>query len=86
MDKEISSLYKNHTWDLVDALASIFILTEKWVYKLKYNINKLISCYKACWIAKGFQQRENIDFKEMFLPVVKFYITQVLNALAAHYK
>ncbi len=48
MDKEVSSLYENHTWDLVNLLAYISILRGKWVYKLKYNINKKITRYKAC--------------------------------------
>lgn len=54
MDEEISLLYKNYTWDLVDLLANTPILRGKWVYKLKYNIERLISRYKACWIAKNF--------------------------------
>ena len=47
MDKEISSLYENHTSDLVEPLANTLILREKWFYKLKYNIDRLISCYKT---------------------------------------
>ena len=85
MDEEISSLYENHTWDLVDPPANTPILRGKWVYKLKYNIDGLISRYKARWVAKGFQQREGIDLEETFSPVVKSCTTQVLNALAAHY-
>lgn len=53
-DKEVSSLYENYTWDLLDPPANTSILKGKWVYKLKYNIDRLISHYKACWIAKSF--------------------------------
>ncbi len=48
MNKEVSSLYKNYTWDLVDLLANTPILRRKSVYKLKYNIDRMISRYKTC--------------------------------------
>lgn len=54
MDEKVSSLYENHTWDLVDLPNNTAILRGKWVYKLKYNINGMISHYKARWVAKGF--------------------------------
>ena len=85
MDKDISSLYENHTWDWVDPPANTPILRRKCVYKLKYNIDGLINRYKARCVAKGFQQQEGIDFKETFSLVVKSYTTRVLNALAAQY-
>ena len=54
IDEEIRLLYENYTWDLVDPPANIPILRREWVYKLKYNIDKLISRYKVCWVVKGF--------------------------------
>ncbi len=55
IDKEVSSLYKNYIWDLIDLPANTPILRKKWVYKLKYNIDRMISRYKARWVAKSFQ-------------------------------
>ena len=85
MDEEVSSLYENHTWDLVDPPANTPILKGKWVYRLKYNIDGQISRYKARWVAKSFHQREGMNFEETFSLVVKSCTTQVLHALAAHY-
>ena len=48
MIKEVGLLYKNHTWNLVNPLATTPILREKWIYKLKFNIKGQISHYKAC--------------------------------------
>ncbi len=56
IDKEAPLIYKNHIWDSVDPLAHSFILREKLVIKLKYNIDRMISCYKTCWVAKSFQK------------------------------
>ena len=66
MDKKVSFLYKNHTLDLVKPLIDTFILSEKFVYKLKYNIDGQISHYKVWWVAKNFQQWEKTDFEEIF--------------------
>ncbi len=46
----------------------------------------MISHYKACWVAKDFQQWEGIEFEKTFSPIVKSRTTQVLNALGAYYK
>ncbi len=43
------------------------------------------SRYKARWVAKGFEQREGIDYKETFFLVVKSCSTRILFALAAFY-
>lgn len=56
MDEKVNSLYNNYTLNLVNFLVNIFILGKKQVYKLKYNIKKLISRYKTCWVVKNFQE------------------------------
>lgn len=53
--------------------------------KLEYNSHRAICQYKASSIAKGFEQKEDIDFKETFSSVVKSYAIWILLALAAFY-
>ncbi len=85
MDDEVKSLEANHTWDLGDTPKNHKILRGKWVYKLKYEIERNINRYKARWVAKGFEQRESIDFEKTFSPFIKSCTTQILLALAAFY-
>ncbi len=85
MDDEVKSLKTNHTWDLVDTPKNHKILCGKCVYKVKYGIDGKNCRYKACWVAKGFEQRESIDFEEKFSPIVKSCTTRILSALVEFY-
>jgi hypothetical protein len=40
----------------------------KWVYKTKKNEHERIVKHKARLVARGFVQKQGIDFEEMFAP------------------
>jgi hypothetical protein len=41
----------------------------KWVYKVKRDENGGIVKYKACLVTKGYVQRLDVDFDEVYAPV-----------------
>jgi hypothetical protein len=55
----------------------------KWVYKLKKDSSGAIVKHKARHVAKGYVQREGIDFDEVFTPVARLDSVRLLLALAA---
>ena len=55
----------------------------KWVYKLKVTSNESKPKYKASLVAKGFKQRQDVDFEEIFCLVVKMTTLRCILALAA---
>lgn len=72
MKVEYDSLIKNSTWDLVERPTSKKILSNKWVFKLKRNQDGSINKYKARLVARGCEQKEGIDYDEVFVPVARY--------------
>lgn len=81
MLEEISSFEENETWELVDLPKEGTIVECKWVYKIKCNSESEIS-YRARLVARGFTQKEGIDYTETFAPVVRHSTLRLLIALA----
>jgi hypothetical protein len=54
MDKEMQSIEKNKTWELVKQPSGKKPIGLKWVYKLKRNSDGEIVKHKARLVAKGY--------------------------------
>ncbi len=86
MSDEIDSLLKSDTWVLVDVLKGLkhTVIGGKWVFKLKRGVDNEITRYKARWVVRGFQQREE-SFEETFASVVKPISYKAIFAITAAY-
>ncbi|GKB73282.1 retrotransposon protein, putative, ty1-copia subclass [Tanacetum coccineum] len=63
--EEMSSLKKNHTWELVDQPPGQKLISCKWLYKIKERIEGIQKPrYKARVVAQGFTQRARIDYNK----------------------
>ncbi len=62
MKNEIQLLKNNNMWDIVNVLSDQHVLKECWVYKVKCDTHDQVSCYKAHWVVKGYEQQFDIDY------------------------
>nr|GEU35065.1 retrovirus-related Pol polyprotein from transposon TNT 1-94 [Tanacetum cinerariifolium] len=84
MEEEMSSLKKNHSWELVDQPPGQKLISCKWLYKMKEGIEGVQKPrYKERLVARGFTQRAGIDYNEVFSPVVRHTSIRVILSLTA---
>lgn len=77
----MNALVKNDTWDLVKLSKGKDVIGTKWIYKTNYKLDDTIEKYKACLVAKGYTQKEGIDYTETFAPMEKLDTIRMLNQL-----
>jgi hypothetical protein len=82
MKAEMDAVEKNRTWEVADLPHGHRAVTLKWVYKLKMDEVDAIIKHKARLVARGFLQRQEIDFDDAFTPVAWIESVRLLLALA----
>lgn len=85
MNDEILSLKKNWTWDLVPFPKGRNLVGYKWVFKKQYGLDGSIEKYKVRLVAKGYSQKEGIDYGEILSPIAKLTSIRFLFSLLVAY-
>jgi cell wall-associated NlpC family hydrolase len=83
MEEELQSLTDHNTGVLVDRLPGSKVITLKWVFTKKRDAAGQVERYKARLVARGFQQREGLDYDELFAPVGKHTTLRLLLSMVA---
>ena len=60
------------------------LMTGKWVFKKKLHADGSLDKYKARWTARGFTQREGLDFFETYAPTPRSETFRLLLAMMLH--
>eukprot|EP00253_Pinus_taeda_P003302 PITA_03302 len=83
MMEEYNSIMVNNVWEVVSRPQDRSVLGSRWTYKIKYAADSSIEKYKARFVAKGYAQKEGIDYEETFAPIAKYTSIRTVISLAA---
>jgi hypothetical protein len=86
MVEEYTYIMRNDVWDILTRLEGKKVVSSKWLYKIKCVADSSIEKFKARFLARGFSQKEELDYEKTFSPVAKYdsirvviYITSVMK-------
>eukprot|EP00253_Pinus_taeda_P034645 PITA_34645 len=83
MQKQYDALIKNGTKKLVDPPLGTKQIGCKWVNKNMYKVDVSLDKHKATLVAKGFAQKERVDYEETFSSTKRWATIYTLFVLAA---
>jgi hypothetical protein len=81
--QEIGNFDHHEVWELMQRPKGVNVIGVKWVYDVKVNADGEVERYKARLVARGFGQKEGIDFNETFAPTMHIKTARTLFAIAA---
>lgn len=71
MEEDMLALQQNDTWNLVTLSSAKSIVGYRWVYTMKYFLDRSIECLKACFVATGYTQNYSVNYSKAFSPIAK---------------
>nr|GEV12932.1 Gag-Pol polyprotein [Tanacetum cinerariifolium] len=84
MQEELHQFDRLDVWELVDRPLCIKVINLKWLWKNKHNEDNTVIRNKSRLVAKGYAQKEGVDFDESFAPVARLEAVRLFIAYAAH--
>jgi hypothetical protein len=82
MMEEYASIIKNDVWEIVPRPKNKSVVSSKWIYKIKHVVDGNIENYKARFVARGFSQKEGVDYDETFAPVACYTSIRAVMSIA----
>ncbi|GKB62381.1 retrovirus-related pol polyprotein from transposon TNT 1-94, partial [Tanacetum coccineum] len=84
MQEELHQFERLDVWELVDRPLCKDVINLKWLWKNKHDEENTVIHNKSRLVAKGYAQKEGIDFEESFAPVARLEAVRLFIAYAAH--
>ncbi|GJS18363.1 retrovirus-related pol polyprotein from transposon TNT 1-94 [Tanacetum coccineum] len=82
--EELHQFDRLDVWELVDRPLCKNVINLKWLWKNKRDEENIVIRNKSRLVAKGYAQKEGIDFEESFAPVARLEAVRLFIAYAAH--
>ena len=71
---------KNDVSEVVPKPKGSSVVSSKWIYKIKHIADGSIDKYKDIFVARGFYQKEGIDYEETFALIARY--TSIITIMA----
>nr|GFB82991.1 hypothetical protein [Tanacetum cinerariifolium] len=84
MQEELHQFDRLDVWKLVDRPLYTKVINLKWLWKNKRDEENTVIRNKSRLVAKGYAQKEGVDFEESFAPVARLEAVRLFIAYAAH--
>ncbi|GJZ23253.1 gag-pol polyprotein [Tanacetum coccineum] len=84
MQDELNLFKCLDVWVLVECPIGRNIIAVKWIWKIKTDAENTVIRNKSRLVAKGYGQKEGIDFKESFAPVARLEAVRIIVVYAAY--
>nr|GEZ90457.1 hypothetical protein [Tanacetum cinerariifolium] len=82
--RQLESYGEMYVWELVDIPLCKNVINIKWLWKNKCDEENTVIRNKSHLVAKGYAQKEGVDFKESFATVARLEAVRLFIAYAAH--
>ena len=82
IDEEHASIVAHGTFVLVKREPHMKVIPVKWVFSKKLGLDNSVDRYKCRLVAKGFRQREGLEYEDVFAPVSSRSTFRTLMATA----
>jgi hypothetical protein len=82
MLEEYMSIIKNNVWDIALRPKEKSVVSSKWIYKIKHAFDGSVEKFKAIFVARGFTQKEGIDYEETFAAIARYTSIRTIVSLA----
>nr|GFB85984.1 retrovirus-related Pol polyprotein from transposon TNT 1-94 [Tanacetum cinerariifolium] len=82
--EELHQFDRLDVWELVDKPVCTNVINLKWHWKNKHDEENTVIRNKSRLVAKGYAQKEGVDFEESFAPVARLEAVRLFIAYAAY--
>ena len=84
MVEEYQSIIKNDVRKIVPGPKYKSVVSSKWIFKTKNSSDGSIGKYKEIFIARGFSQKEGIDYEDTFSPASRYTSIRTILSLESN--
>nr|GFC42103.1 retrovirus-related Pol polyprotein from transposon TNT 1-94 [Tanacetum cinerariifolium] len=82
--EELHQFDRLDVWEVVDRPLCTNVINLKWLWKNKRDEENTVIRNKSHLVAKGYVQKEGVNFEESFTPVARLEAVRLFIAYAAH--